>query len=294
MLICAVSSRRVHSPGRSAHRCLIKAKCIVMNARGGKRPRRSLMLWDRPEPESRPPPSPLSRERIVRAAIALADKHGLASVSLRKVGASLNAGPMRLYGYLSTKDELLELMVDAVYGEMTPIPISHRNWRDSLKSIAHLTRHAAMEHRWFIDLLGGRPHLGPNALAHLEASLSAFSGTSGVSDIDSALRFIAVLNAYVLGAMRREIGELREEVKSGKDKNEWQRAHYPYMTRMIATGKFPNLARVMREGEPRRADIEFDKGLTCVLDGIGIQFQHRAVNRRRLPKSNNRRGAAAS
>lgn len=79
------------------------------------------LIWERPEPPSRPTPSPLSRDRIVRAAIELADTDGLEAVSLRKVATALDAGPMRLYRYLSTKEELLDLMVDAVYGEI-PAP----------------------------------------------------------------------------------------------------------------------------------------------------------------------------
>jgi AcrR family transcriptional regulator len=82
------------------------------------RPEPVTPVWERPEPLTRPAPAPLSRELIVRAAIAIADDDGLAAVSVRKVAAALDAGPMRLYGYLSTKDELLELMVDAVYGEI--------------------------------------------------------------------------------------------------------------------------------------------------------------------------------
>src|SRR5690349_7642531 len=64
---------------------------------------RGMLIWERPEPPDRPLPAPLSRERIVRAAIRLADADGLAAVSLRKVAAALDVGPMRLYGYIATK-----------------------------------------------------------------------------------------------------------------------------------------------------------------------------------------------
>src|SRR4051812_12274830 len=97
------------------------------------------MVWERPEPAPRPAPGPLSRERIVRAAVALADAQGLPAVSLRKVGAALDAGPMRLYGYMSTKEELLELMVDAVYGEMAAegaLTGDGADWRAALCEVA--------------------------------------------------------------------------------------------------------------------------------------------------------------
>src|SRR3954469_12726342 len=120
-----------------------------------------VLVWERPEPARGPAPSPLSRDAIVRAAIGLADAEGLAAVSLRKVGAALDAGPMRLYGYLSTKEELLELMVDAVYGEMARDAPGDGDWREALRKLARRTARAAADHPWLTDLLGGRPHLGP-------------------------------------------------------------------------------------------------------------------------------------
>ncbi|MEU7407444.1 TetR/AcrR family transcriptional regulator C-terminal domain-containing protein, partial [Streptomyces sp. NPDC044948] len=121
-----------------------------------------MTVWDRPEPPTRP--APLDRERIVAAAVALADEGGLEAVSLRKVAARLNAGPMRLYGYISTKAELFDLMVDEVYAEILPEE-RPGDWREALHGLAHRTRQAALRHAWLADLLGGRPALGPNGLA---------------------------------------------------------------------------------------------------------------------------------
>ena len=227
-----------------------------------------LPVWERPEPASRPAPSPLSREKIVRAAVAIADGGGLAAVSLRKVAASLDAGPMRLYGYVANKEELLELMVDEVYGEMASAGPTDRDWRDALKTIAHGIRRAAKEHGWFVDLMGGRPPRGPNALAHQEATFVALEGAPGFEDIDVAMQALRIANAYVIGAVRVEAGELRAELESGMDRAEWQTAMGPYMERMIATGRFPNIARVVREAAIPPADVEFDQGLDRVLDGI--------------------------
>jgi AcrR family transcriptional regulator len=247
-----------------------------MRARPNQRATEPHLVWDRPEPINRPAPSPLSRERIVRAAIALADKDGLASVSLRKVGAALDAGPMRLYGYVSSKEELLELMVDAVYGEIASAGPIDADWRDALRTIAHRTRQATRVHGWFIDLLGGRPHLGPNALAHLEASFAALSDAPGFEDIDVVLRALGTVNAYVIGAIRSEASELRAERESGMNETEWQNATGSYMHRMIATGRFPTLAKVVRDATHPPADVVFDQGLECVLDGIAAQLRRRA------------------
>ena len=168
------------------------------------------LVWERPEPPRRPAPSPLSRERIVRAAIELADADGLEGVSLRRVGAALDAGPMRLYGYLSTKDELLDLMVDAVYGEMLPPqpPEPPADWRAAVRAIALRTRDAARRHEWFADLLGGRPHLGPRALAYQETVLAALAAAPGfehIEHIDTVARAAATLNAYLVGAILKDL-----------------------------------------------------------------------------------------
>jgi AcrR family transcriptional regulator len=224
------------------------------------------LVWNRPEPPSKPSPTPLSRELIVNAAIRLADEGGLDEVSLRKVAAALNAGPMRLYGYIETKDELLDLMVDEVYGEITP-PDPSADWRTGLRHVAHAIRAAAKRHEWFVDLLGGRPHQGPNSLAHIEATLA----TVGFDDIDQVLSTVGTVMAYVYGAVRSEITELRAERSTGMTEEQWQRASGPYMERMLATGRFPMLAKVMYEGTDRDHAQAFDDGLDYVLDGIAVR-----------------------
>ncbi len=232
----------------------------------------ALAIWEQPEPVGRPAPSPLSRERIVRAAIAIADADDLAAVSVRKVAAALDAGPMRLYGYLSSKEELLELMVDAVYGELLPAGPGGGEWRDALRALAWRMRQAARAHGWFAALLGGRLHLGPNALAHQEATFAALGGTPGFADIDVAMQALRIVNAYVIGTIRVEAGERRAERESGLDQAAWRTATGPYMRRMLATGRFPNLARVLREATNPPADVEFDQGLDRVLDGIAARL----------------------
>jgi AcrR family transcriptional regulator len=246
--------------------------------RGAMAPRRDAgngeprLVWERPEPPSRPAPSPLSRDRIVRAAIQLADAEGLESVSLRKVAAALDAGPMRLYGYLSTKEELFDLMVDAVYGEIPPPAPDGKDWRDALQSLAHHTRQAALRHEWFADLLGRRPHLGPNALAHLEASLAALDGAPGFDHIDTVMHAIETVNAYLVGAIRKQIAELRAERATGMDERRWQAASAPYLNRMLATGRYPTLARFVQDATHPDADTTFDTGLEYVLDGIAARL----------------------
>lgn len=218
-------------------------------------------MWERPEPPDRPVPAPLSRERIVRVAIQLADADGLDAVSLRKVAAELDVRPMRLYGYIAGKDELLDLMVDAVHAEIRP---GGDGWREVLRSLAEVTRHAVHEHEWLADLLGGRPQLGPHALAGGETVLAALDGI----DVDAVMPMVAAVNAYVVGAVRREIADRRAERATGLDEKRWQAALGPYLERTFATGRFPALATVVRDAAHHDADHTFRTGLDFLLDGI--------------------------
>jgi AcrR family transcriptional regulator len=221
-----------------------------------------MTVWDRPERPNRP--VPLDRERIVAAAVALADEGGLAAVSLRKVAARLDAGPMRLYGYVSTKDELFDLMVDAVQAEILP-EAWPADWREALRLLAQRTRQTVLRHEWLAELLGGRPALGPNGLAVTEATLAALDG---LADVDTVLRAAETVSAYVTGAIRREIANLRAERATGLSKRDWQRAHGPHVLRMLATGRFPALARAVHDGADVDAEASFTTGLDWILDAV--------------------------
>jgi AcrR family transcriptional regulator len=225
-----------------------------------------MTVWDRPEPPARP--VPLDRERIVAAAIMLADEGGLEAVSLRKVAARLDVGPMRLYGYIATKEELFDLMVDEVQAEILPEE-QPGDWRGALCVLAHRTRQAAIRHEWLADLLGGRPTLGPHGLAVTEAKLAALDGLAGV---DTVMRAVETVGAYVTGAIRREIANLRAERASGLSKHEWQRASGPHVTRMLATGRFPALAKAVHNGTDVEAEASFATGLDWVLDAVAARL----------------------
>ncbi|MFI6922492.1 TetR/AcrR family transcriptional regulator [Nonomuraea spiralis] len=229
-----------------------------------------MTVWDRPEPPTRP--APLDRERIVTAAIALADEGGLEAVSFRKVAARLDAGPMRLYGYITTKEELFDLMVDEVHAEILPTPTDQpADWRQALRTHAQRTRQATLRHEWLADLLGGRPTLGPNALAATETTLAALDG---LADLDTLMRAVQTVSAYTIGAIRREIANLRAERTTGLSKLDWQRTHGPHVTRMLATGRFPTLAKVVHDGTETDAETSFTTGLDWVLDAVAAKLTH--------------------
>lgn len=197
----------------------------------------------------------------MRAAIQLADADGLDAVSLRKVATELDVRPMRLYGYIASKEELLDLMVDAAHAEIRPVG---DGWREVLRSLAETTRHAAHEHEWLADLLGGRPQLGPHALASGETVVAAL----GDIDVDAVMPVVAAVNAYVIGAVRREIAERRAERATGMDEKRWQASLGPYLERTFATGRFNALATVVRDAAHLDADHTFRIGLDFLLDGI--------------------------
>ncbi|KKJ97458.1 TetR/AcrR family transcriptional regulator [Micromonospora sp. HK10] len=225
-----------------------------------------MSVWDRPEPPA--PPVPLDRQRIVAAAIALADEGGLDAVSVRKVAARLDAGPMRLYGHIATKQELFDLMLDEVQAEILPEE-QPADWREALSVLAHRTRQAALRHHWLADLLGGRPSLGPHGLAVTEATLAALDG---LADIDTVLRAVETVAAYFTGAIRREIANLRAERATGLSERDWQRAHGPHVTRMLATGRYPTLSRAVHDGTDVDPDASFATGLDWILDAVAAKL----------------------
>jgi AcrR family transcriptional regulator len=227
----------------------------------------ALPVWERPEPQPRAAPVPLSREKIATTAIRLADAHGLDGLSVRKIAKELGVGPMRLYDYVINRSELLDLMIDAVYAQIAEAG-RHSEWRATVLAIAHATRDAALDHEWFSDLLGGRPHLGPHALAVGESTAAALSQAPGVRGIDDLQRAVGTLNAFIVGALRREITERRTARSTGIDEPAWQASLGPYLTRKLETGQYPTIARLVIDGAHLNAEETFHRNLTTVLDGI--------------------------
>ena len=226
-----------------------------------------LPVWERPEPRPRAAPVPLSRAKIAGTAIRIADEHGLDGLSVRKIAKELGVGPMRLYDYVINRSELLDLMVDAVYAQIAEAG-PQSGWRATVLANVHRTREVALEHEWFADLLGARPHLGPHAFAVGESTAAALSQAPGVRDIGDLQRALGALNAFIAGALRREITERRTARSTGTDLAAWQAALGPYVTRMLETGRYPTVARLVIDGAHLDADETFHHNLITILDGI--------------------------
>jgi AcrR family transcriptional regulator len=222
------------------------------------------LIWNRPEPGHRAAPAPLTRARIVAAAIGVADTDGLPAVSLRRVAAELAAGPMRIYRYVEAKDELLDLMVDAAYGEIDVGPPAG-DWRSGLRALAGSIQAVAVRHPWLVGLLGAHPPYGPNGLRLTEHALSVFDGLG--LDAATVTRAVSAVTAYVTGYVQLEFLPTLPR-RPAPDPSELA----GYLQRITATGDYPTVTRIFTElGQP---DVQeaFAAGLELVLDGIAGQI----------------------
>ncbi len=119
-------------------------------------------------PKSRRPP--LSRDRIARAAIKLADRHGIDALSMRKLATALKVEAMSLYNHVASKDELLDGMVDEIIGEIT-LPTSGGDWKTEMRARAVSALSVMTAHPWAPMLVVSRINVGPNMLRYIDATL---------------------------------------------------------------------------------------------------------------------------
>src|SRR3974377_1630260 len=110
----------------------------------------------------------LTRERIVAAGIAIADKHGLDAVSIRRVASQLNSSAMALYHYIPSKRDLLNLMLDSTYTEFELHPETVTQWRGAMRHFAWENRRCLKRHPWVSLLRADNPEYGPECIRTLE------------------------------------------------------------------------------------------------------------------------------
>ena len=128
-------------------------------------------IWSRPERGTRGPAPAHSRDAIVEAAIALADTEGLAAVTMRAVATALGTGAGSLYRYLSSRDDLLDLMTDRVVGELRPYPESDGDWLDAMLELARRQLALYRRHPWLVEVLHRTSGIGPEGLAWFDHCL---------------------------------------------------------------------------------------------------------------------------
>ncbi|MBN2292559.1 MAG: TetR/AcrR family transcriptional regulator C-terminal domain-containing protein, partial [Pirellulales bacterium] len=216
------------------------------------------VVWNRPPRASRGPHPAHSRDGIARTAILVADREGIEAVSMRRIAAELGGGAASLYRYIKKKDELLDLMMDAVIAEQK-LPKASGNWRKDLRNIAHRSRSMILRHPWMIELPAFRSSFGPDSLRWLEFSLKVIDELG--LNIDEMLVIAHTLFAFVRGYTAGEIAEREAQKNSPLGQEEWiaTRAH---ITRAIVeSGKFPMFCRVVRDAkaphDPRMAEKGF-------------------------------------
>src|SRR5215470_4941229 len=222
------------------------------------------LIWIRPEPEQ---PKRPTRDDIVAAAIVLADAEGLPAVSIRRVAAALRTRPMGLYSHIARKDDLLDLMLDRVLGELLLDQLPD-DWRQALRAIAQHTRAAAHRHPWIIGALGQRPAIGPNGMRHREQSLAAVAGL----DVDLFRKgaLLEAVDAYTIGHVTMELAERETQRRERLSGPQWRTAMQAYLQRLLDSGDFPHLAGAGLDAGLPTADHQrrFDAGLDWLLTGF--------------------------
>ncbi|WP_328838911.1 TetR/AcrR family transcriptional regulator [Streptomyces europaeiscabiei] len=226
-------------------------------------------VWTRPQRQKREQPA-LNREVIVAEAVKLLDEEGAAALSMRRLGTRLNAGATSMYSHVASKDELIELVVDHVYGEMeVPGPDAAADWRAAAARCAHGVRSTILRHAWIAPMLGEvGVSLGPNSMRLTEGMLAMLEEAG--FDLEQADHVVRILFAYVIGMTVSEAAWLTMLARSGQSQEDWTRKVWPAVER--ATRDYPHLRRryAAQEGG-RTSEVlvdNFGHGLDWVLDGL--------------------------
>jgi AcrR family transcriptional regulator len=233
-------------------------------------------IWDNPAPGSRRPRH--TREQIATAALEIADREGFEAVSMRRVATEIGSGTMTLYHYVRTKDDLIDLMHDAIMGEvLVPAGELPTAWRPALTAIARRSRAVFIRHPWALQALGGARG-GPNGMRHFEQSVAAVSELS-ISPREK-LEIIAIVDDYVFGFVFRS-GELDAAFDASLHA-ELITELMPHFEAQIRSGEYPHIEQLVGDDDPLDtwrlvvetmiAESRFEKGLGLLLGGIEAQL----------------------
>jgi len=239
--------------------------------RAGELPDSVAAAWGvRERPHKGPRPA-LSLPRIVDAAVRVADTEGLDAVSMGRVAAELGAAPMSLYRHLSSKEELLRLMVDAAWGD-SPGPLAPgESWRDGLARWAWAMRAGVRRHPWVVRIpISGLPIM-PREIAWFEDALACMEGT-GLTEARKA-SVIMLLSGYVRNLASTEADIAAAVQASGLRPDEWMASYPRMLSQLTDPQRFPALTAFIAAGvfdaydDP---DDEFIFGLDRILDGVEV------------------------
>ena len=209
----------------------------------------------------------LSRERVLNAAVALADRDGIEAVTMRRLGEVLGAGAMSLYYHVPGKDALRDGMVDAVFGEIE-LPTSDGDWKAAMRRRALSTRQVLRRHPWAVGLMEATKTPGPADLRLHEAVLKCLR-EAGFS-VELAVQAYSVQDAYIYGYALQERGmayptqeQFAETASQRVQQMEAQMADiarmYPYLAEVVG-------GHVAKRGHDFAEAFEF--GLDVILEGL--------------------------
>jgi AcrR family transcriptional regulator len=221
----------------------------------------------------------LSRDEIVRAAVAIADAEGPDAISMRRIARELRAGAMSLYWHVGSKEELLDLILDSIEAEIR-VPGPTDDWRSDLRALAVSQREVLLRHQWAMEFIAGRPPAGPNVIRNLERMLDLIARP----DLDTrvTMNILMTIGTYVTGAVLREAQETRadrdrQQAEATMTKEELAAEQERYHAWIAASGHYPNVQRIMDQDydpdAPDTRDERFEFGLDCLLDGISTRLR---------------------
>ena len=214
-----------------------------------------------PRKPAREPRTPLSRERVLRAAVAFADRSGREALSMRKLGEALGVEAMSLYNHVANKDELLDGMVDLVFSEIG-LPSDDDDWKTAMRRRAVSARQALARHPWAIGLMESRTSPGPATLRHHDAVLGSLRA-AGFS-IGMAAHAFSALDSYIYGFALQEaalpFSTAEETVEVAQMiLAQLRPEEYPHLTELT-------VEHVLQPGYDYGNEFEF--GLDLILDGL--------------------------
>lgn len=209
-------------------------------------------------PSDPPPRAPLSRDRIVQAAVALADDHGIGAISMRKLGRALGVEAMSLYNHVADKDDLLDGMADRITTEFDT-PTGGGPWRDEIRRSAISCHAALVRHPWASSVLESRTHPGPARLRYLDSVVGVLR-RAGFRPLTIA-RGLTAIDSHTYGFALQESAW---PVATA----DWPEAAATAMD--AYEGEYPNLTAMaeMAMAVPGEKLLDFEFGLDLILDGL--------------------------
>lgn len=234
--------------------------------------RRTLdLLWGVAR-STRPGPRPALRlEQIVQAAIAYADRHGLAGLTMRRLATELDIGTASLYTYVPGRNALLALMLDTIAGYSVLPHTLPGDWRDQFEGWARSDWAVFHQHPWVLELVTRQYLPGPNLMAWYDSALRTLADTA-LPDAEK-IAAIEAVDGYVRGAAWASAGA-RASGTSTASAADAEQAHATAVNTAMAdlfdAHRFPELAQVIFAGASPFAQDTFERGLAYLLDGIQL------------------------